>query len=145
MGDVARRRIGTARFESPVDAHPCGASTFPAPRASSSLPLLGGRRGEYAVGDIARALSLRYRETRRIIAALRALAANSGMPLPRNPRLLHGREVRGPAAIHKASIWDAGEFDAWIDGRTSPPGAGTPRVAPPVRAEMARRAAELAA
>jgi hypothetical protein len=145
MGTLARRRIGAVFLD-----HPAGDVSPPqtASPALPSLPVTGGRRGEYAIGDLARELRLtHYRERRRIIDALRALARHKGMPLPRTPRVHAGKVVDGPGSIHLHSRWDAGEIDAWLDGRTTPGGAGALRIElpPPLRAEMARRAQEIAA
>jgi hypothetical protein len=116
------------------------------PPAIGSLPATGGRRGEYALGDVARDLSLSHFAVRSIIAKLRALAEHDGMPLPRTPRVVEGRAVTGPDSIYCRSRWDAGEFDAWLDSRSpsGPAAAGMPHLAPPIRAAMQQRALEIA-
>lgn len=105
---------------------------------TSTLPATGGRRGEYAIGDLARELSMLHFSRRTIIEHLRALAKKQGMPLPRTPRIVDGKPVTGPESIYAHSRWDAGEFDAWMGGRT--PGAPAAAVPRPVREEMHRRA-----
>jgi hypothetical protein len=83
---------------------------------------------------------------RTIVDKLRVLADRDGMPLPRTPRIASGKPVHGPLVIYSKSRWDAGEFDAWIDGR-GPTGGGAPVARPlaaPVRNEMAGRAAQIA-
>lgn len=119
-----------------------------ASHAGTPLPQTGGRRGEYAIADIARELSLLHRSIRTIVDTLRALAKDAGMPLPRTPRVLKGEVVRGPRSICKDSRWDAAEIDAWLDDRppTAPAGAARARpLAPPLRAQMAVRARLLGA
>jgi hypothetical protein len=116
-----------------------------APAATGDLPLTGGRRGEYALGDVARDLKIaHFRCVRTIIEKLRVLAEHDGMPLPVTPRIERGRMIKGPRSIHMHSRWDAGEFDAWLDRRSpsGPAAAGT--VPPPIRAAMQARALELA-
>lgn len=118
------------------------APAAPSP-ASALLPATGGRRGTYAIGDLARELRLPPgRSVRGVIDTLRQLARTSGMPLPRTPRIVGARELRGPAAICKASLWDAGEVDAWLDGRG--PAAPAAPVPPAIRADLAARAARIA-
>lgn len=127
---------------------PVGAASTPLPPAiapARPLPVLSGRRGEYGLGDVARALSLLDYSPARIIEKLRALALHSGMPLPRNPRIVKGVPVRGARSIHRRSKWDAGAFDAWLDGR-GPTGAAmaAPPVPAAVRAAMRDAALRLA-
>lgn len=113
--------------------------------ATDLPPVTGGRRGEYALGDIARQLRMAHLGTRTIIAKLRALAAHDRMPLPRTPRVIEGKPVHGPDSIYRLSRWDAGEFDAWLDGRSPTSPAGAPAIlATPIREDMRRRAAQLA-
>lgn len=136
---------------------PSGASVVAfRPNPAAGLPTTAGRFGEYALGDIARVLRLSHFDPRTIIQKLRVLADQRGMPLPRTPRIVRGRTCAGPDSIYRRSRWDAGEFDAWIsdfdpDGgtRAARPAAkgegddARPRVAPPIRQEMRRRAAAL--
>lgn len=114
-----------------------------APRPVTSLPSAGGRGGEYAIADVARPLGLRHKSTRVIIDTLRTLAKHEGMPLPRTPRLEKGALIRGPRCIVKNSRWDAGEFDAWLDGRGPSPVTATAS-APTVRDALRENALRLA-
>ena len=104
------------------------------------LPHTGGRRGEYALGDVARELSLSHLSIRVIIDHLRCLAEHDGMPLPTTPRVVQGRPVHGPACIWSKSRWDAARFDAWNEGRNGPV-TPAPALPLPVRLEMQARAA----
>jgi hypothetical protein len=114
--------------------------------ASEPLPATGGRRGEYALADVARPLGMLHLSIRTIIDNLRALAKHDGMPLPRTPRVIKGVPVSGVDMICKQSRWDAGEIDAWLDGRGRGPAAPTPAMLPtPLRQEMAARAVALGA
>lgn len=114
----------------------------PAGPRSAPIPVTAGSRGEYAIGDLARALKLSHFDIRTIIDKLRQLAKTRNMPLPRTPRLVKGAEVSGPAAIYRRSRWDAGEIDAWMDDRgpAGPTAAAAPPVPLPIRLEMAQRA-----
>lgn len=113
--------------------------------ATDLPPVTGGRRGEYALGDVARQLRMSHLGTRTIIAKLRALAQHEQMPLPRTPRVIDGKPVRGPDCIYRLSRWDAGEFDAWLEGSSPTSPAGAPAVlAAPIREDMRRRAAQIA-
>lgn len=109
--------------------------------AAPRLEATGGKRGEYAVGDLARALRLTHLSSRTVIDKLRALARHDGMPLPCTPRIERGVPIHGPRSIYGRSRWDAGEVDAWLDGRG--PAAPAQPVAGPIREEMKRRAARL--
>jgi hypothetical protein len=114
--------------------------------ARASAPRLeatGGKRGEYAVGDLARALKLAHLSSRTVIDKLRALAKHDGMPLPCTPRIECGMPIHGPRSIYGKSRWDAGEVDAWLDGRG--PAAPAQPVARPIREQMRLRAASLGA
>lgn len=113
------------------------------PRPAPVLPATGGRRGEYAVGDLARELKIAHHSVRVVIEKLRALAKHDGMPLPVTPRIERGQPIHGPRAIYGKSRWDAGQIDAWLDGRG--PAAPAAPVALPIRQEMARRATQLVA
>jgi hypothetical protein len=96
----------------------------------------------YCLADVAGPLGLGHFAIRTIIEKLRLLAEHDGMPLPRTPRFVDGRQLQGPFAIHAHSRWDAGEFDAWLHGRHP----GAPAVAAnAVRFEMAQRAERMAA
>lgn len=106
------------------------------------LPTTAGKRGEYALADVARPLSMLHRPVRAIIDALRALHLHDGMPLPRTPRIVRGKPIHGAQMICRGSRWDAGEFDAWLEGRG--PASPAPALAQPIRREMAARAAKLA-
>lgn len=121
---------------------------LPSRIGTPALPATSGKRGEYALGDLARSLGLAHKKSiRTIIDTLRALARHSGMPLPRTPRVVRGRPLAGPQVICKDSRWDAGEIDAWLDGRgpAGPAGAARPPLAAPIRADMADRARRLGA
>lgn len=109
--------------------------------APSTTPFTGGRRNEYALGDIARALAIRHLTVKTIIAQLRTLAVDCSMPLPKSPRLYGGRIVTGPQSIHKHSRWDAELFDAWVESRAhdAAPSLATGPTEH-LRAEMQRRA-----
>ncbi|MCP3730408.1 hypothetical protein M9978_08200 [Sphingomonas sp. MG17] len=126
MGDVMPLPIVLRRRAAPVRV------------VSDPLERTGGKRGEYAIGDIARALKLTDKP-RTVIDKLRALARHDGMPLPITPRLERGRPIHGPRSIYARSRWDAGEIDAWLDGRG--PAAPAQPVARPIRDEMRARAA----
>lgn len=124
---------GSARQTPP---HPVPA---PVREPAANLPATGGRGGEYALADIARPLGLLHRPIRTIIDTLRALAKHDGMPLPRTPRVERDKVIKGPNSIVKASRWDAGLFDAWLDGRG--PQSPAPAMVPtPIREEMQARA-----
>lgn len=119
-----------------------GGRTGPARETTQPLPATGGRRGEYALADIARPLGLLHKSIRTIIDALRVLAKHDGMPLPRTPRIVSGKPVKGPNSICKDSRWDAGEIDAWLEGRG--PVSPAPALLPPaIRKEMQLRAIAL--
>lgn len=116
----------------------------PVREAAANLPATGGRGGEYALADIARPLGLLHRPIRTIIATLRLLAEHDGMPLPRTPRVVRKAIIKGPDSIVQASRWDAGLFDAWLDGRG--PQSPAPAMVPePIRQEMQARAAAIGA
>lgn len=107
-------------------------------KAPATLPATGGRRCEYAVGDLARMLGISHFAPRTIIEMLRVKARHDGMPLPKTPRLRGGKLVAGPQAIWLHSRWDAERFDGWKaehdgDGPCPPASAA-------LRAELARRA-----
>jgi hypothetical protein len=139
---------------------PVGASVAPpspAPRAAATASRaelkLAQRRGEYAVGDVARRLRISHLSPRRVIETLRVLARHDNMPMPETPRLWRGRPVSGPRAIFANSRWESGRFDAWLDGRDPGPATAAPapaagaqpaRTAPPVRDMMRERARQLA-
>jgi hypothetical protein len=127
----------------PPNRPPARPPEAPATTVASSVPATGGRRGEYALADVARPLGLLHRPVRSIVETLRVLARHEGMPLPRSPRIVKGKPLSGPRAICRASRWDAGEFDAWLDGRG--PAAPSVPLAPPVRLDMANRAAAIGA
>ena len=119
---------------------------MPEGKAARARPLAvtHGRRGEYALADVARELKLSHFSVRSIIEKLRALAKHAAMPLPRTPRFVLGQPVLGPRAICRASRWDAGEIDAWIEGGPSGGAPAAPKPLPrPVADEMARRAEKL--
>lgn len=101
----------------------------------------GGRTTGYTLADVARPLALSDFAIRTIIEKLRLLAEHDGMPLPRTPRFVDNRPIRGPRMIHANSRWDAGEFDAWLEGRH--PGAPA-AVNDRLRAELAGRAQMMA-
>jgi hypothetical protein len=126
------------RFVPGNPAPPLAAAVLEQPL--SLLPATGGRRGEYALGDVARELKLSHLSIRTIIDHLRILARHDGMPLPTTPRAVGQRPVHGPASIWKKSRWDAGRFDAWLDDRGGDPSTPAPALPQPVREEMKRRA-----
>lgn len=128
-------------YDFPQSARPQPRHFMPpiAAKAPAGLPATAGRGGEYALADIARPLGLAHRPIRSIIDTLRKLAKHDGMPLPRTPRVVRDTVVRGPDSIVKASRWDAGQFDAWLDGR-GPQGPAAAMVPEPVRQEMQARA-----
>lgn len=119
----------------------------PLPPDTKPLPATAGRGGQYALADVARPLGLHHKSIRTIIDTLRALARHSGMPLPRTPRVVCGKPLAGPQVICKDSRWDAGEIDAWLDGRgpAGPAAAVAPCLPTPIRADMARRALQIGA
>jgi hypothetical protein len=146
MGDVTpfpRPGVPLRLISSTSDIPPADEAAGP---PSAGLATTGGRRGEYALGDVARDLSLAHFAVRSIIEKLRALAKHDGMPLPRTPRVVEGRTITGPDSIYCKSRWDAGEFDAWLDSRSpsGPAAAGAIGLPPPIRAAMQARAQELA-
>lgn len=114
------------------------------PVAASLLPVTGGRRGDYALGDVARHLRIEMLTRASIIARLRLLAVGEQMPLPRNPRQWGKVIVSGPSSICAASIWDAGEFDAWLARRHPRSPAAAAIDSAVLRAQLAARAADLA-
>lgn len=128
-------------------AHPTppGSPRAAAAAVATPLPSTGGRRGEYAIGDVARPLGLSHFAVRTIIDKLRVLAKHDGMPLPRTPRIVDHKPVTGPESIYCKSRWDAGEFDAWLDDRRpSGPAGALPPVPQPVRDAMRARALQIA-
>jgi hypothetical protein len=109
-----------------------------APAAAPALPATGGRRCEYAVGDLARMLGIAHFSPRTIIDLLRAKARDQAMPLPKTPRLRCGKLVAGPQSIWLHSRWDAERFDGW---KAESDGDGPcPPASNALRAELARRA-----
>lgn len=103
------------------------------------------RRATYAVADVARRLHLNHHRTlRTVITKLRTLAAHDGMPLPRNPRIYDDVVIRGPRSICSTSLWDAGEFDAWLADRHPPSPALAMVDQRAIRTDLAARAASLA-
>lgn len=136
------KRGFSLRLVSSTSVPPAGDAAAP---AVTSLPRTGGRRGEYALGDVARELRLaHFRDVRTIITKLRILAKHDGMPLPVTPRIENGAPITGPNSIYRLSRWDAGEFDAWRDGRSPSGPALAGGVPHPIRVAMAARAQELA-
>jgi hypothetical protein len=93
------------------------------PRATPALsPADAAPRPQLAVHfrnmplrEVVAELGFQHHTTRTAIEKLRALARHSGMPLPRNPRMVHGVPVAGADNICARSIWDRGEFLAWRD------------------------------
>lgn len=124
------------------DRHRRERRTFPASTET------GGRRGQYGIADLARLLMFPDWTIRTVIEKLRTLARVEGMPLPETPRIVAGKELKGPDAIQYHSRWDAALWDAWhlLRKRTGsghlPAGASmpAPTVPPPVRASMAQAA-----
>lgn len=113
------------------------------PPAGPALPATGGRRCEYAVGDLARMLGIAHFAPRTIIDLLRAKARQDGMPLPKTPRLRCGQLVAGAQSIWLHSRWDAERFDGW---KAASDGDGPcPPASNALRAELARRAEAIAA
>ena len=107
------------------------------------LPATGGRRCEYAVGDLARLLGIAHFAPRTIIEMLRAKARQDGMPLPKTPRLRCGKLVAGPQSIWLHSRWDAERFDGW---KAESDGDGPcPPASAALRADLASRAERIAA
>lgn len=114
-------------------------AAFTGNAAPPATPFTGGRRNEYALGDIARALGIRHLTPKTIITHLRAMAVDCAMPLPKSPRLWKGRIVTGPESIHRNSRWDAELFDAWLESRDRPAApAITDRAQRQLHAEMER-------
>lgn len=110
--------------------------------ALAMLPTTGGRRCEYAVGDLARMFGLGEFSQRTIIRYLRAMAEDEGLPLPKTPRLYQDRILRGAQSIHCKSRWDAERVDGWHlqrDNQENPPAASAA-----LRNAMADRALEMA-
>lgn len=118
---------------------------LPPLRDPRALPATGGRRGKYALGDLARPLGLLDRPVRHIVDTLRALHRHEGLPLPHSPRIVNGRPLAGADTICKAALWDAGEVDAWLDHRNPPPPAVAAARTHALRARLARRAEALVA
>lgn len=109
------------------------------------LPVMHGRRGAYAIGDVAQQLRISHLDVRTIIDKLRLLAAHDGMPLPDNPRTWGREIVNGPQSICRASLWDAGRFDAWLDNRHPPSPAAAAIAAGQLRDQLAANARNLVA
>ena len=135
------------QFRSPRDIPPPvgvrgGMSDYVPPRLSPQI--VRGR--DYTLADMIRINRLEgYADRRTVIAKLRVLAADEGMPLPVNPRIVRNRSVKGPRMIHARSIWDAGEVDAWNEGRhPTPPALAMQTRFPGLHAEMQRRAQAIA-
>lgn len=123
-----------------VIAFPLEAAPPPPP---DPAPLFA--RSEYDLADVARRVSLLHFTERTIVGKLRILAAKHGLPLPRTPRIVNGEVIAGVASIHSKSRWNAGEVDAWLDGRgPAAPAAPAPRIAPALVIDMQHRAAALA-
>jgi hypothetical protein len=104
---------------------------------------------EYDLGAIMILVGMAHRSRKVVIGTLRKLADQSGMPLPKTPRVHAGRICTGPDAIGTRSRWDAMVFDAWLDGWMPPaPSASGPALSaadPALRRAMAARAAALGA
>lgn len=123
---------------------PVQAPASPPPAGLASV--LRTRR-RYRFADMVRLVGLEDFEPRTQVDHLRKLAAQCGLPLPRNPRVHGGKIMRGAAAIGQRSNWCALEIDAWLDGQHTPPpsaGALPAPAGPAVRAECRQRARLLA-
>lgn len=120
----------------------------PQPWATNRLPETGGRRQEYAIGDLARLLKLSHLRSTTIIKRLRSLHLQKAMPLPITPREYGGKICTGSDAIYRHSRWDAERFDAWLQTYLGPPPAGEgvllPVPANRLDAELALRARQQA-
>lgn len=107
---------------------------------------------EYDLLAVARLTGMGHCSRKVLIGTLRKLAEQSGMPLPKTPRVHGGSICTGPTMIGARSRWDAMAFDAWLDGWTTPPPAASGVLAAAraeagahVRTAMAERAAMLGA
>jgi hypothetical protein len=117
----------------------------PGENGRARLPVTHGRRGDYALGDVARKLRIADRSIPTILATLRDLHEQERMPLPLNPRRFKGTIQRGAASIHKGSLWDAGRFDRWLEHRNPPSPADAAATSEALRRELAGNALRLAA
>lgn len=127
------------------------------PMAQNQTPhtvaaILGGAslpaRRSMSIMELARRLALENFTQRTIITNLRALHIHSGLPTPRNPRIVCGTPCVGADVICWRSLWDRGEALAWLDGRGPSVAATTPFVdharAALVRGQMAGRGLAMA-
>jgi hypothetical protein len=115
------------RPRSPASAEPAAA-----PEAAAPAVRLAMHHRNMALREVVADLGFQHHTTRTAIEKLRALARHSGMPLPRNPRVVHGVPVAGADNISARSIWDRGEFLAWRDFHRNGgmPAAATPPAIP---------------
>lgn len=113
-------------------------------RRAQLLPVTAGRRGDYALGDVARRLRIENLTTATIIQHLRLLHDQERMPAPSNHRRYAGRILRGAAAIHKGSLWDAARFDQWLERRVAPTEAERAAASEALRRQLAGNARSLA-
>ncbi|WP_225205063.1 hypothetical protein [Novosphingobium huizhouense] len=110
-------------------AFPGKARTAPPPPDAPDLPRLRHSRPfvpatrEYDINAVARLVGLAHVSQKVLIGTLRKLAEQSGMPLPKTPRIHAGIVQSGALSIGKRSRWDAMRFDDWLDGWTPPGGA----------------------
>lgn len=113
------------------------------------------RRREYDLEEVIELCGLGALTRRVAIDHLRDLAAEFGMPLPKNPRRHRGRVQPGALAIGARSRWCALLFDAWLDrpGPAGPASSSSHAVgqhkatpaSPATREAMSQRARQLAA
>lgn len=117
------------------------------PVAPAQLPVMSLRWRDITLADVIAELGLQQHSTRTAIEKLRALARHSGLPLPRNPRIVDGVPVAGADNICARSVWDRGEFLAWRDfhrtAASTPPGIARPHRAQ-LRRTLAARAQSIA-
>jgi hypothetical protein len=117
--------------------------TTPAPPIDNR-PVLSRDYKTMSFGEMTRELGYDKHGQRTQINKLRALADHAGMPLPKNPRISHGRPAVGSANIVTASLWDRGTFLAWRDFYTVPPAAVSAGRSFSVRNTLAANAAAVA-
>jgi hypothetical protein len=115
------------------------------PGLAADLRRRSHRSTEVDLCWIARQLGLLDRSRRTIIDKVRSLAARSGFPLPKNPRIVKGERITGPNSIDAYSIWNRDAVELWIENDRPPPeGVAAALVRRNAAAdEMARRASNL--
>lgn len=85
------------------------------------------------LAELADKLGLGDRDRRTVLAKLRLLHDQAGMPAPHSPHAKAGRLLFGADAIHAGALWDRGAILTWLDNPIGPdgdPGAAGGALAP---------------